>query len=98
MTRDENGRFVKGHEPMGGRPPRAKEEQYYRILTTAVTQADWKAIIEKAVQQAIKGDAVARKWLADYLVGAPIQRSEVSGFDGENLKIEVIYKKADSIE
>ncbi len=90
MTRDENGRFVKGHAPMGGRPTRAKEEQYYRILITACTMKDWKAIIEKAIDQAKKGDAVARKWLADYIIGAPVQRQEVSGAGGGAIIIEII--------
>jgi hypothetical protein len=71
MDRDENGRFVKGHKPMGGRPSRPKEEKYYRILMTACSSDDWKAIVYKAVEQARRGDATARKWLSDYLVGEP---------------------------
>jgi hypothetical protein len=54
---------------------------------TTVTFEDWKAIVLKAKDQAKHGDQAARKWLADYLVGAPIQRSEISGKDGGPLII-----------
>ncbi len=90
MVRDKNGRFVKGHEGMGGRPSRTKEEQYYRVLMTACSLADWEMIVDKAVEQAKRGDAVARKWLADYLVGPPIERKEVTGADGSALTIRIL--------
>jgi hypothetical protein len=89
MTRDENGRFVKGHPKMGGRPTRAKEDAYYRILMTACSQKDWEAIVDKAVEQAKRGDAVARKWLADYLVGPPIERKEITGADGGAIHVKL---------
>ena len=89
-TRDENGRFLKGHAPMGGRPPRAKEEMYYRILMTACSKKDWEAIVAKAVEQAKRGDAIARKWLADYLVGPPIERKEITGAGGGDIHVRVI--------
>jgi hypothetical protein len=88
MDRDENGRYLKGHKSNGGRPSRPKEEQYYRILMTTCTADDWKAIVSKAIDQARRGDATARKWLADYIIGAPIIRSEISGVDGGSLNIE----------
>lgn len=95
MTRDEKGKFVKGHPPMGGRPKREKEEQYYRILMTACSLADWEAIVDKAVEQAKRGDAVARKWLADYLVGPPIERKELTGADGGKMEVIITYENAD---
>lgn len=87
--RDENGRFVKGYSGGPGRPKREREDKYYNILMTTVTFEDWKRIVIKAVAQAKNGNAVARKWLSDYLVGAPIQRQEITGGDGNPL--EVIY-------
>jgi hypothetical protein len=80
MTRDDKGRFVKGvsGNPKG-RSPKDREERYYEILLTAVTFEDWQAIVKKAAEQARKGDAVARKWLSDYLVGTAQQKLEVSG-------------------
>ena len=70
--RDDKGRFIKGHTGNpNGRAPRSREERYYKILMSTVSFADWKAIILKAVDQARRGDAQARKWLSDYLAGEP---------------------------
>jgi len=82
--RDEKGRFAKGNSLSkgnrgGGRPPKAREEQYYQITIGTCTFAEWKSIIEKAIEQARRGDAVARKFLADYLVGVPTQEHNVYG-------------------
>jgi hypothetical protein len=71
MDRDANGRYLKGHKSNGGRPSRPREEQYYHILMTTVTYDDWRAIINKAIEQAKRGDYQARKWLSDYLAGEP---------------------------
>jgi len=92
--RDENGRFAKGStgNPRG-RAPREREERYYEILMSAVTFDVWEQIVKKAAEQAKKGDAMARKWLADYIVGSPIQRQEITGKDGN--VIEVTIKKND---
>jgi hypothetical protein len=91
MTRDEKGRFIKGNGGGPGRPSKEREVLYYDILITAVTTDRWRKIIGKAIEQAIRGDSVARKWLADYLIGAPIQKLEHAGKDGDNLKILVEY-------
>jgi len=81
--RDANGKFVKGNSGNPtGRAPKERELRYYEILKTRVSFDDWSEIIDKTVQQAKRGDAVARKWLSDYLVGAPVQRSEISGPNG----------------
>lgn len=66
---------------------RAREERYYEILISSVTFADWKKIIDKACQQAQRGDQAARKWLSDYLVGQPEQDHNVDG----TLTIKIIY-------
>jgi hypothetical protein len=58
-------------------------------LVTAITADDWERIILKARDQAIRGDAVARKFLADYLIGPPVQKNEHSGPDGEKLTIKL---------
>jgi len=72
VERDENGHLRKGSilNPRG-RPKKEREVEYYRILVTTVSKEDWMAIILKAVDQAKRGDAVARKWLADYIAGEP---------------------------
>lgn len=61
-----------------GRKPRATEERYLELTRQAVTEADWKAVVMKAVDQAKRGDANARKFLADYLIGPPPQRHEIN--------------------
>lgn len=90
--RAEGGKFAKGvsGNPKG-RPTKEREEKYRDILLTVVTFADWERIVEKAAQQAKQGDSVARKWLADYLVGPPVERKEITGADGAPLEfIEII--------
>ena len=93
--RDENGKFLKGHSGGPGRPKKERELRFYEITLAAVTFEDWKAIIEKAVTQAKKGDSVARKFLADYLMGQPIQRLEHTGADGGGMIIRVEYADLD---
>jgi len=89
--RDANGRFIKGSvgNPTG-RSPREREERYYQIMMSTVSFEDWKRIIAKAVQQAEKGDAQARKWLADYLVGTAQQTLDITS-NGGPLIIKVVY-------
>ena len=88
--RDEKGRFAPGYGGGPGRPKREREVEYYRIMETTVTLADWRAIIVKAVSQAKHGDSIARKWLSDYLMGTPPQRHELTGSDGDPLKVQII--------
>jgi len=73
--RDTKGRFVPGNTASKGhgRPPKEREERFYEITLNAVTYKDWDAIVKKARDQALRGDAVARKWLSDFLVGVPEQ-------------------------
>jgi hypothetical protein len=54
-----------------------------------VTLADWRKIVDTAVSRAKAGDDKARKWLSDYLMGPPVQRSEISGRDGEPIPIQI---------
>lgn len=76
--RDDKGRFVKGNKASPGRLPAAREYRYYDILMTEVTLKDWKAIVSKAGDQARRGDATARKWLSDYLLGPPKQKLDIT--------------------
>lgn len=86
LYHDQNGKFKKDN-PGGGRKPREAELERLDLLRKCVTTADAKAIVVKAIEQAKRGDAVARKWLWDYLVGPPPQRFE--GPDGGPLAILV---------
>jgi hypothetical protein len=50
---------------------RRTEGDYMGILLDAVPPEDWRAIVNTAVGSAKAGDAGARAWLAQYLVGKP---------------------------
>lgn len=76
--RDEKGRFKKGNKISPGRAPVAREIRYYDILKTSVTFSDWEDIVKKAVNDAKRGDGVARKWLADYLIGPPVEHKDIT--------------------
>lgn len=86
QQRDNNGRFVKGNTAAkgsgGGRPKRSVEERYIKALSRRVTMKDWNKIIEVAIQFAKAGDAKARQWISDYLMGKPMQRMEHTGAEG----------------
>ncbi len=83
--RDEKGRFTKGNGGGPGRPKKNREDRYYEIAMNACPFADWRAIWKKAVKQAKTGDSTARKFVADYLIGPPIQQLRGSGDKGQFL-------------
>lgn len=90
--RDADGKFVKGKSGNPkGRPAKERETRYYDILMSTVTFEVWAEIVRKAAEQARKGDQAARKWLADYLVGPPVERKEITGVDGNAVEILVRY-------
>ena len=89
-ARDDSGQFAKGNPGGPGRPKKEREERFYEITLTVVTFEDWKSIVWKAVADAKRGDAVARKFLADYLMGPPVQRQEVTGANGEAIVLKVV--------
>jgi hypothetical protein len=89
MTRDDKGRFVNGISGNpSGRPPKKREERFLEVTLEACTFEDWRKIIIKAIEQAKRGDSMARKFLADYLIGPPVQRQEHTGKDGGPIKTE----------
>lgn len=66
--RDEKGQFLPGNPGGPGRPPRAMESDYLRILAETVTVDHWKQICEQARDNALAGDARARQWLSEHLL------------------------------
>lgn len=95
--REIDGRFgkgngvAKGHKGAGGRPARPKEEQYLTLMLKGCPPEDWEKIVSSAVTFAKAGDSQARQWLSNYILGKPVERHEITGADGERLKIEVEY-------
>ena len=70
MTKNhqENGKFAPGNSASPGRPKRQTEELYLQSLRETVTLDAWRAICERAVRDATKGDSRARDWLSRYLL------------------------------
>ena len=50
---------------------RRTEADYMGVLLDAVPLEDWRAVVTATVAAARAGDAAARAWLAQYLVGKP---------------------------
>ena len=85
-TRDNQGRFTNGHPGGPGRPPKSKEEKFLKTTLSAVSLRDWREIVQKAVEQAKRGNPAARKWLSDYLLGLPQQKLDVTSL-GEKIQV-----------
>lgn len=51
--RNTNGQFVKGHKGIGGRPPKAREAALLAIGQEIVNAQAWRAVVNKAVQDAL---------------------------------------------
>jgi hypothetical protein len=67
--RDDRGRFAAGNPGGPGRPRRAVEQDYLTAVMSAVPPERLGTIAKRAAQAAEKGDAKARRWLTDILVG-----------------------------
>ncbi len=87
---ENKGKFQPGNPGGPGRPKKEREARFMEITLSVVTFEDWKEIVQKAVAQAKRGDATARKWLGDYLVGVPTQRTEITGKDGGPVEFDYV--------
>src|SRR5262249_43172429 len=92
--RDPNGRFLPGHPGGPGRPRRAVEADYLAALSEAVPPEAWKRIVARAVEDAEKGDAKARDWLAAYLVGKPAGDGLLMLAAGELADLDLVEVRA----
>ena len=93
MTRDDKGRYVSGES---GNPSgrRAKDIRYYEIIVSAVSLEKWRKIVLRAANDAERGDSVARKWLGDYIVGAPEQVLKLLGPDNGPIPLTLVDYRA----
>jgi len=81
--RDACGRFLpgnqaaKGNRGGPGRKARPVELRYLKAMYSVVDKEAWKQIVERAVKdgQGTGPEATAaRRWLANYLIGRPVER------------------------
>ena len=96
MQRDDKGRFVRGNKASPGRPPKEREIKFYELTLSAVSDTDWEDIVCTAVRLAKRGDAQARKWLSDYLIGVPSQSLELSGKNSGPIELVIKYAKKEN--
>lgn len=80
-----------------GRKPKQREVEYSSAIQSACTVAEWTEICRVAKQQALRGDEKARKFLADNLVGLPVQKNEITGADGGTVRISVKLKNGEEL-
>ncbi|MGZ8927244.1 MAG: hypothetical protein ACXW03_02170 [Methylobacter sp.] len=66
MTKRKQQTFIKGSANH-----RRTEGDYMSTLLETVTLNDWQDVVGAAVSAAKQGDAQARAWLAQYLIGKP---------------------------
>lgn len=94
MVRNANGQFVKGHEKTGGRKKRPAEVAYFDAFKDNVTPEELGEIARIVSDKAKRGNLAAAKIVFDYLLGLPVQRTEITGKDGNAIKIKVTVKDA----
>ena len=86
---DNSGQFKPGQSGNpAGRPPKPKEEKFFKTTLSAVSLSDWREIVKKAVEQAKRGNPSARKWLSDYLLGPPQQKLDLTS-GGEKIRVTI---------
>lgn len=74
-----------------GRPPRAVEERYGKALRRACSSKTWSRIVERAVEQALEGDAPARAWLSKQLgLDRPTKIEASLSTDPNTLTVEYV--------
>lgn len=66
MARKKQPELIRGHAAH-----RRTEGDYMGVLLDAVTLDDWRSVVNNAKTLAQAGDAQARAWLAQYLMGKP---------------------------
>jgi len=91
--RDAKGRYLPGSSGNpGGRGRRYKE--YIQWFNDEMNEADFKAIVNKAVEQAIGGDRFARDFVASYTLGKPVDVTILLSEDSEKMSIKDWLKMA----
>lgn len=89
---DENGKFIKGNKA-GTNSFNARYHEIRTLIMYNVTNDDVKDIVVRAVDDAKKGDAEARKWLFDRLIGKAHHTNEATDTNNWQIVINVSDKQ-----
>lgn len=89
VKRDERGRFVSSGNP-NGRAARKVETEYLELAKRKCGKSEWLAIVETAIEQAKDGNARARQWLSDYLIGKPLLMRGTESEDEKTIVITMV--------
>lgn len=95
-TRDAQGHWLPGQSGnKRGRPARETEREYLDVTLGICTKERWATVIEKAMEQAERGDGRAREWLGRHILGDPVQVHEYLMQKEEDIRIHVVFGPAE---
>ena len=60
-------------------------------MARTVKASDWEKIILVGISRAKAGDLGWARFLAEYLMGKPLQRTELAGPGGNEIVLRVVY-------
>lgn len=98
-TKENNGLPLESTNKGGGQVGNQnakKGKLFYNELRKALVQQDQlnlRRIADKLVEKAIEGESWAVKEIIDRVDGKAIQATEISGADGEDLKMVISWQK-----
>jgi len=81
--------FVKGQSGNPGGKPSARRQELNDLLEATWKPASRKKVLTKLIEDAEAGDHDARVLLLAYAYGKPVERKELTGADGAELKTYV---------
>lgn len=85
--RDDKGRFVPGHGCRGGRPRKSDEQAVVAALQKELPLAEWARLVAQCSQNP-KHQGWALKLYAEYAIGLPAQRLQLSGPEDGPIEID----------
>lgn len=96
---ENNNLQIESNGSRGGQPNNQnakKGKLFYNELRKALVQQDQlnlRRIADKLVEKAIEGESWAVKEIMDRVDGKAVQATEISGADGEDLKMVISWQK-----